>query len=352
MKNKFFTTLIVACAMTFNALTAQVIPSTMFGENAWMPDTIGTMYYNGFLHKNWNLIEQSNVSLFRIGGIQYDVDGTTPYQYLKLVDSIRAHGMEPIVQIGYANGAFDTTAASNLVQYLNVTKGRNVKYWAVGNEPKSTYATDTTAGKIAKYLQTYSRVMKQVDTSIKIIGPSLNRINGDDPFDPAQKLFDTLTNPSYSSSLNITGVIPFGAAAGKAYVDILSYHMYNYNGNGTAKTRAWVTGRVTGTDTADMGWTKRRCNLINSTVTGRAGYPIKPMITEANLTYQGPTAPSDDNFAGTKASSFICGQQWCEMLSYGINKGIESINFWSSMRFCRPAKEEYVLSHTANGEVL
>jgi hypothetical protein len=52
----------------------------------------------------------------------------TNYQYIKMIDSIRAKGMEPIVQVPFHNWRYSAAQAAAIVQYVNVTRNRNVKY--------------------------------------------------------------------------------------------------------------------------------------------------------------------------------------------------------------------------------
>jgi len=68
--------------------TAQTISNHFFGENAWMPDTIGNanacteppcLLY-GKLHKNWENIKNSGASIIRFGGIAADKNMPTNYQ--------------------------------------------------------------------------------------------------------------------------------------------------------------------------------------------------------------------------------------------------------------------------------
>ena len=100
MKNlkKIFNAGILAVGMFTAAQTqAQVIPNTFFGQNAWMPDTIGTQVLGGKLHQNWGAIKDSKAQVIRFGGISADRERPTNYQYIKMIDSVRAKGMEPVI---------------------------------------------------------------------------------------------------------------------------------------------------------------------------------------------------------------------------------------------------------------
>lgn len=332
-KNLLYTVLsILLFCSTYSTLKAQVIPQYFWGTNAWMPDSVGNDdSYSGNLHDNWSNVQQSNVKLVRVGGKAYDFNRLSNYQYLKMVDSIRDKGMEPILQVPFGDGDFDTIDAFNIITYINITHSRGVKYWAIGNEPDLWYIANKSATKVAKYIKEYAIVMKKIDPSILIVGPALSYIKPQDSNDVVQKLLDTLTTWNGDSTKNIVGIIPSGngSATGKGFIDFFDYHMYNYSGaDSNTTTRSWLINRLVGTDSARMGWMKRRCDLCSA---HRSGIALKPMITEANICTQGNSAPSFDGFGDTKASGFFAGQHWCEAMALALDRGIESIDFWSAM---------------------
>src|ERR1700749_4985707 len=81
--------------LTSGAIHAQTISSLLYGQNAFMPDTVGTTVMFGKLHYNWQKIEDSKVQIIRYGGADADNKITSNYQYLRIIDSARAHGLEP-----------------------------------------------------------------------------------------------------------------------------------------------------------------------------------------------------------------------------------------------------------------
>jgi len=285
---------------------AQSVPVYFFGENAWMPDSVGDSIPNGKLHSNWRNVANSAVKLVRVGGILPDKVGYSNYQYIKMIDSVRNLGMEPILQVSYFNGLYDSIIASALVYHVNVTKARNVKYWSIGNEPEK-YQTNNTAALIAVYIKKFAIAMKKVDSTIRIIGPDLVRISID-PYDPTgdyQRTRDLLGGTS-----SILGIIPVGngTASGKGYIDYFSYHMYNYDGTGSnVSDRQTLIERLTkaGKDSTRMGWIKRRLDSCNIALS-RTSQPVKPMITEANICFQ-DVSSTNDGVGDLKASSFFAG---------------------------------------------
>src|SRR5437868_3333446 len=91
---------------------AQTISSHFFGQNAWMPDSIGHTYYGGKLNQLWGDIKNSSPALIRFGGIGADREMPTNSQYLKMIDAIRANGMEPTLQIPFDNYKFNAQQAA------------------------------------------------------------------------------------------------------------------------------------------------------------------------------------------------------------------------------------------------
>src|ERR1051326_5538774 len=322
---------LIICILFYSSkrALAQTIPSLFFGQNAWMPDSCGNTKPQGKLESNWNYVAQSNVKFIRFGGTAIDGNKPTYLQYQKIVDSIRARGMEPILEVPFGPNLYDSSKASAIVRYINVTNGRKVKYWIIANEPNVYSPPYNNAFEISSYIKKFAIAMKKVDSTIKIIGPELSYMPTD-VNDAVYKVMDSLT--TWGGSKSIVDLIGTGQgrASGKAYIDYFSYHMYNFDGSGTnTKSRAWLISRLTSSDTAGMGWIKRRCNSINA---NRSSYPLKPVMTEANICFyvgNPPTDPSDDKFVRIKTSSFFAGQHWSQLMSLGLYQGLEWINFWS-----------------------
>jgi hypothetical protein len=105
----FFICLLLAS----QCLEAQPIPPYFFSQNAWMSDTLGD--YDrcpgaakglhcklwGKIHQNnnWQKVKLSGVKLIRFGGEHADENMPTRRQYLQMVDSARAKGIEPLLQV-------------------------------------------------------------------------------------------------------------------------------------------------------------------------------------------------------------------------------------------------------------
>jgi hypothetical protein len=298
--------------------SAQTISSHFFGENAWMPDTIGNasacteppcLLY-GKLHKNWDNIKNSGASIIRFGGIAADKNMPTNYQYIKMIDSIRAKGMEPVIQVPFANYRYTALQAADIVHYINVTKGRHIKYWIIGNEPDLGYHF-TTASQVANYIRPFASAMKNADPSILIVGPETAWYD--------QAIINGLTTPNGPD--DITGK----DAAGRYYIDVISFHYYPFNGT-QARTDMLTKLTAAGSLQDNLVSLNARIASCNTAHTRTGAAALKTAITEANVNWQNNAG---DNASGLGANSFIGGQFLAEMLGISMKNGVDFVNMWS-----------------------
>jgi len=313
MKNikKTYQTLLLALGILFSVKgISQTIPTNFFGQNAWMPDTIGSKFYGGKLHKNWDNIKNSNCAMVRFGGIAPDENKPTNFQYIKMIDSIRAKGMEPIMQVPFHKWQYNAEQAAQIVKYINVTMGKNVKYWVIGNEPDLGYSY-TSAAQVAAYFKPFASAMKAVDPSILTIGPECAWYN--------QGIINGLTTPNGPD--DITGK----DANGRYYLDVISFHTYPFNGT---QNRQQVITKLT-----DAGGLQDNLTTLNARVSaaniahGRTGaQALRTAITEANINYKNDAG---DNLNGVGVNSFIGGQFVAEMMGIGLKNNLGFINLWS-----------------------
>ncbi|MBA3665574.1 MAG: T9SS type A sorting domain-containing protein [Bacteroidetes bacterium] len=302
--------LIMSLFFAIQNINAQPIAPNFFGQNAWMPDTIGTTVLGGKLHKNWSNIKDSKAVVIRFGGIAPDRDRPTNFQYIKMIDSVRAKGMEPIIQVPFHKWAYTAAQAAEIVTYINITKGRNIKYWVIGNEPDLDYAY-TTAAQVAAYFKPFASAMKAVDPSILTIGPECAWFN--------QGIINGLTDPNGPD--DITGK----DAAGHYYLDIVSFHSYAFDGS---QTRDQVISKLSSANSLKDNLTYLNSRLATCNTThGRSGNSIlKTAITEANVGYKNSAT---DDLNGTGVNSFVGGQFLAELMSVGMKGGVNFMNIWS-----------------------
>lgn len=322
MKNirKIFKISLIALGLFGAAKTAtsQTISNNFFGENAWMPDTIGNanactdppcLLY-GKLHKNWQNIKESKAAIIRFGGIAGDKNMPTNYQYIKMIDSIRSKGMEPIIQVPFHNYRYTALQAADIVRFINVVKGKNIKYWSIGNEPDLGYSF-TNANQVANYMKSFSTAMKNVDPSILIMGPECAWFN--------KGILDGLTNPGGPD--DITGK----NSAGKYYVDIITFHTYPFNGS-QSRTDVISKLKAPGGFNDNLAYLNARLNTCNQSHGRTGSAALKAAVTEANINWQNP---GSDNLNSVGANSFIGGQFVAEMLATGMKNGLAFMTIWS-----------------------
>jgi hypothetical protein len=309
-KNILKLMLTVAVLFGGNQIFAQNISRMFFGQNAWMPDSIGKTVYNGKLHQNWGNIAASGAGTIRFGGTAVENDIPSYHQYVKMVDSIRAKGMEPMLQVPFGNYKHSAAQAAAIVKHVNITKGKNVRYWVISNEPDLAFGF-TNSSQVAAYLKAYSSAMKAVDPSIVIIGPECAWYN--------KGILHGLTTPGGPD--DITGK----DANGRYYLDIISFHTYPFKGT---QNRDEVVANLNQTgafedNLTDLNARVQSCNSFH----GRTGTSaVRVAVTEANIDY---TNPGGDNIYGVGANSFIGGQFWAEFMGIAMKKGVMFLNFWS-----------------------
>lgn len=208
--------ILIASTMSSSLLAQQVSP-VLVGNNLWYAneDTGSTPS-----ETVWQQTKDMNTKLIRIGGHQFDEDMPSNEIMEQWILKIRATGAEPLVQVSqynYATPLNDRVAAAvSMVQYLNVTKKLNVKYWNIGNEPwlQAGKPADNSAlaAMVSGYIKPISIAMKAIDPSIKIFGP-------DEAY-----FMNYLGEMFNSGSANDIG----GKIPGKDYyyVDGISWHSY------------------------------------------------------------------------------------------------------------------------------
>ena len=290
---------------------AQTISPNIYGQNAWMPDSVGSKKYYGKLHTKWGEIKASGARIVRFGGISADREKPTKYQYIQMIDSIRAKGMEPIIQVSFHNYAHSAQQAADIVRYINIEKGRKIIYWSIGNEPDLEYSY-TSASQVAPYIKSFASAMKAVDPTIKIMGPETAWYN--------TSIINGLTTPG--GTYDITGK----DANGRYYLDILSFHCYIFNGSQTSRDQVIAGPTKAGGLSENLKTLNDRLAACNS-YHGRTGSAaIKTAVTEANIGYKNP---STDNLQGLGAMSFIGGQAWAEIMGIAMKRGVNILTFWS-----------------------
>lgn len=305
--------LFIACNQIVDAQTN--ITSLFYGVNAWMPDSIGSTRYYGKLHTYWQTVKTAAPRLVRLGGIAADQNFYTNYQLIKNIDSIRNIGAEPLVQIPLWAGAQSTTNAANIVQYLNVTYNRKIKYFSIGNEPNLVYndashgftSGSYTPPQYADHVKAFSAAMKAIDPAIQILAGEL-------------AWYDyTWVNQLLGGAADLTGKNP---TTNLDYVDIFTFHFYPFGSN--AQNRNDVINSIS-TLSTNLDHLNTKISAANHA--GNRVNALKFALTELNVNWQNPSG--GDGVNGVGANSFI-GAQWLANVAWKIaEKGGAFFNLWS-----------------------
>ncbi|MFL5753700.1 MAG: hypothetical protein ACJ76F_09850 [Bacteroidia bacterium] len=327
----------------YNSSFCQTISTTFFGQNYWRPNR--TIHFNGELQNHWTEIEASGIKYMRIGGKDYDANGTYVWTSADLasgpssiVTELRSHGIEPIIQVpidASLTAAQNATAAATLVNDVNNTYSGNVTYWIIGNEPDGSYASPfNTAAGIQSYIQAVSTAMKGVSgqSGIKIIGPSITAYN---PASNGNMMSDLI-----GGTYDVTG-----SGANGYYIDIVSFHIYPFRGQsywqtggsgGAAISRSDVISYLTATGKFNDDLTALEALISaagRSTTLGIA-------ITEANISYEQNTSAKGIMDLGP--GSFLGGQFWAEMMGIAMKHGVKMLCFWSAIEGSSSTSPSYI----------
>jgi hypothetical protein len=308
VKNVYY--ILISILISAPYLSAQPISPLFFGQNAWMPDSIGNKRYWGQLHNKWNDIQQSGAAVIRFGGIAPDQEKPNNFQYLRMIDSIRNKGMEPILQVPYYNGKYSAAEAAEIVRFINIEKKKNIQYWIIGNEPDHVYKLNHSS-QVAPYIRAFSFAMKDKDPSIKIIGPETAWYNS--------SIINGLTTPGGTD--DITGK----DSKGRFITDIISFHTYPFDG--TQKREDVISHLMSphrfNDNLKSLSARIRSCNNHHNRI---GSQELKISVTEANINYRNIES---DNLNGNGVNSFIGGQFWAEVIGIALSHEVEFINFWS-----------------------
>ncbi|MCE9540053.1 MAG: metallophosphoesterase, partial [Bacteroidetes bacterium] len=218
--------------------------------------------------------------------------------------------MEPIIQVSYYNNKYTASQAAEIVEFINITNTRNVKYWIIGNEPDGSYGNINATG-VANYVKAFSLAMKNKDPSIKIIAPEAGWYN--------KNILDGLTTPG---GLNdITGK----DANGNFIVDIISFHLFAFSGT---QTRSKVISYLTTPGLFEDNLTElnQRITACNNFHQRNLNSPLGIAVTEANIMWK---KLQGDDIYNLGASSFLCGQFWTEIIGICMKRNVSILNFWS-----------------------
>jgi hypothetical protein len=238
-----------------------------------------------------------------------DHNNVTELQIDQFLAFYKKVGATPLFHVRLLNGTPEQ--AAEMVRYVNVEKKYNVQYWGIGNEPTlyngevkikgETYD----AQRFNREWRIFAEAMKQVDPTIKLVGPESNQLSYD--YSGASTNYSEFDEKWFIEFLKTNGDM----------VDIVSFHRYPY-------PRSSIGGSPTLDDlrknTAEWDKIIMHARELTQTYTGR-DLPIA--ITEFNSAY-------DKSVGGDATPDSYYNAIWmADVLGRMIKNGVFMANEWS-----------------------
>lgn len=280
------------------------------------PYLIGVNHFNSDVEgkdadRAWGRMREAKFRLIRIGGISNNDKTPSPEEHARWVDSIRAIGAEPLIQVS----SIDPPAvAANLVRRLNMERKYRVRYWSIGNEP-SCYAPTTAA-----QLSAMAANIKQRAMAMRAVDPSIKILIGDECYWKPD-FYDPLIGGAHDVTGGVDGV---------RYIDGITFHSYPLPGDG--RESKYTRNDVIWGAVPNMREQLRKCRLRAAradSLHGRTGEArLSISLTEFHVTYWNS---SDNTPAGVGVRSFLAGQFVAEVFAMGMENGALSVMPWSML---------------------
>lgn len=273
----FFLSILLA-----NDIKAQKISPYLIGNNAW---------YDGTgLNPLWSKMETAKFQTIRIGGAAAEGYGPTNSKYLILINGIRTAKAEPILQVPRY---FTDQQVKDFITSINITNGKNIKLWSIGNEPDHTNRPSTVA-EVSAYTKRISSALKSVDSTIIVMGPETSWYQN-----------AAYMTPLIGGIYDITGK----DEKGHYYIDVVTFHKYMFT-------------EISGLE-SDVNNLISKFNNVNAK--RPEGKKLSWGLTEFNSSYNNDVNTSPD----MDVWSFHAGQLFAEVYGLGMRKGAFSMNAWS-----------------------
>lgn len=162
------------------------------------------------------LVENGGFTVLRFpGGAWTDSVDIKPFQIDQLMMFSKQVGAISTVSVRMLDGSPE--AAADLVRYANITKQYGITYWSIGNEPniytQLGYADyEYTIENLNKDWRAIALAMKEVDPTIKLMGPELSQWNTGYETTPK----DSFNNDWMTEFLKVNGDL----------LDVVTVHRY------------------------------------------------------------------------------------------------------------------------------
>jgi len=297
MKNLVLLFLIVLSII--QSINAQEISPWLFGQNHWMEKgDEGTR--PGYINMLWPKVEESGITMVRIGGNGYEHHFPARKKLNAMIDSIRGIGAEPLLQVP---STYTNQEATQLIKDNKYTNGKGVRFYSIGNEP---ICNDKgTIDEVYNYLTRLTTVMKEADPTIKIL-----------VFD-ACTFYEEAHADLCGGRLDITGK----DKNGNWMIDGFAFHNYP-NGPDFDRDNVVFSGPKSIERQARM--LVEMMEKANNKHGRKGKAKLVWGLTEVNVTYRNP----DREITGYGNTSFLGGQFMAEIYGIGLKYGAFTVAPW------------------------
>jgi len=142
-------------------------------------------------------------------------------------------GAEPIIQVPVWGGDSTASHAARVVEFVNITHNKNIKYWSIGNEPNHVYDNDDYGfGSNVYGRAEYAASVREFSIAMKTVDPTIKTIAGELAW-YYDIWINELIKPGGADDIS-------GNNGTHDYIDYFSFHRYPFSRYGTNQTRALI----------------------------------------------------------------------------------------------------------------
>ena len=245
----------------------------------------------------------SHISAVRWPGGEWgDRNNVQSFQIDTFIGLMKKMGAIPTISVRLRDSSPE--AAAGLVQYMK-SKGHDVQYWSIGNEPNLFAGSMGKPYDTEQYNQEWRAIavaMKAVDPNLKLMGPELSQFTG-----------DAASNPKDSKGLDF--MTEFLKTNGDM-VDIVTIHRYPFPHGSTASPATIDELRAN-----PVEWEKT-IPYLRGLIRENTGREIPVAVTELSSYYSGIVG------GDTSPDSFYNAIWYADVLGRLIRQRVFMVNMW------------------------
>lgn len=249
--------------------------------------------------------QASAVRYLRWGGGFVDQRELTPGNIDTFMLNAKIVGAEPAITVRLYDSTPEQSAED--LHYANVTKGYNVRYWSIGNEPTlfaGLFDTEYDTERFNREWRAHAEAMLAVDPDIVLIGPDVHQYPGV----PELNLKDAAGRDWMEEFLKANGDL----------VDIVSIHRYPF-------PRSAANPVITKDDLRQNSreWDDNIIPYLRSVIREIVGHDLPIAVTEVNSSWA-------NNIAGEATLDSHYNAIWYgDVLGRLIRQQVDIVAYWS-----------------------